>query len=249
MEIRIFKTIQELQETMAVHFIATANNAISLRGECNVVLSGGNSPQSLYSMLASPDFTYAVSWDKINFFFGDERYVPATDSRNNARMVKEILFDPLHISASKIFSINTNLSPDEAANEYADTIATHFKGGEVRFDLVLLGLGENAHTASLFPYSSVLNEQSASIKAVLLKPQNEYRITMTAAMINQSRHIAFLVYGLAKADAVHHVLEGEQDVKKYPAQLIHSDYADLRWYLDEAAASGLSTDQCNRILQ
>lgn len=239
MAIRIFKTIHELLEAMAVYFITTANNAISLNGEFNVVLSGGNSPQLLYSMLASLDFKNQTNWEKINFFFGDERHVPSEDPRNNALMVTKVLFEPLHISASKIFSINTTLSPNEAANEYAKKITTHFKGHKAQFDLVLLGLGENAHTASLFPYTPVLADKSASIKTVFLKQQNEYRITMTAPMINQSRYIAFLVYGHAKAEAVHHVLEDEPDLEKYPAQLIHPNHDNLHWYLDEAAASGL----------
>lgn len=239
MAIRVFKTVQELLEAMAGYFIATANEAISLSGEFNVVLSGGNSPRLLYSMLSSPDFKNKTDWEKINFFFGDERHVPPGDPRNNALMVTKYLFEPLHISASKIFSIDTTLSPDEAANEYAKKIAAHFKGHKIQFDLILLGLGENAHTASLFPYTPVLADKSASIKAVFLQPQYEYRITMTAAMINQSRHIAFLVYGQSKAEAVHHVLENERDVEKYPAQLIHSNDNNLHWYLDEAAASGL----------
>lgn len=239
MAVRIFKTMHELLEAMAVYFISTANNAISLRGEFNIVLSGGNSPKLLYALLASPDFKNQTNWEKINFFFGDERYVPSVDPRNNSLMVTKVLFEPLHISASKIFSINTTLSPDEAAREYAKKITAHFKGHKAQFDLVLLGLGENAHTASLFPFSAVLNEQSASIKAVFLNQQNEYRITMTAPMINQSRQIAFLVYGQAKAEAVHHVLEDEPDVEKYPAQLIHPSHDNLHWYLDEAAAAGL----------
>jgi|ERR1035437_2136185 6-phosphogluconolactonase len=203
MAIRIFKTIHELLEAMAVYFITTANNAISLHGEFNVVLSGGNSPQLLYSMLASLDFKNQTNWEKINFFFGDERHVPSEDPRNNALMVTKVLFEPLHISASKIFSINTTLSPNEAANEYAKKITTHFKGHKAQFDLVLLGLGENAHTASLFPYTPVLADKSASIKTV------------------------------------HHVLEDEPDLEKYPAQLIHPNHDNLHWYLDEAAASGL----------
>lgn len=239
MAIRIYKTIHELLGALAGYFITTAKSAISLRGEFNVVLSGGNSPKPFYCMLASPDFNYQVNWNKINFFFVDERYVPPDDPRNNSRLAKENLFNPLTISNSKIFSINTSLSPDEAAHEYAKRIAIHFKGHKARFDLVLLGLGENAHTASLFPYTSVLADQSASIKTVFLKQQDEYRITMTAPMINQSHNIAFLVYGQSKAEAVHHVLKDEQDVEKYPAQLIHSDEAVLHWYLDKTAAAGL----------
>ncbi len=240
MEISIFRTVQELTEAVARFFINSAQGAISLRGEFNVALSGGNSPQLLYSMLASPDFRYQVNWDKVNFFFADERYVPFNDEQNNGFMVKRLLFEPLNISASNIFPINTNLSPHEAAKEYTDTIASHFKEQKPRFDLILLGLGDNSHTASLFPYTSVLSNKSASVKAIFLKQQNQYRITMTAPMINQAHHIAFLVYGQVKAEAVHNVLEKELNTAKYPAQLIHPEQGDLHWYLDETAASRLN---------
>ena len=243
MKINVFKTVQELLVAMADYFVSTAKSSISSRKEFNVALSGGSSPKKLYEILASSDFKHQVEWDKVNFFFGDERYVPANDPDNNALMVKKALFDPLNISPLNIFTINTSLSPEEAAKKYTLTIANHFKDQKIRFDLVLLGLGDNSHTASLFPYTSVLSDKSASVKAVFLKKQNVYRITMTAPLINQARQIAFLVYGEAKTDAVRHVLEDVIDTEKYPAQLIHPEKGDLRWYLDEAAASGLKKER------
>ena len=237
--ISIFKTIEELTTAVADHFVTIARNSISSRGEFNVVLSGGSSPKRLYEMLASPDYNHKVEWDKVHFFFGDERYVPANDPENNALMVKKAMFDPINISSSNIFAIDTSLSPDEAAKKYISTITDHFKDQQTRFDLILLGLGDNSHTASLFPFTLVLSDKSASVKAVFLEDQNVYRITMTAPLINQARHIAFLVYGKAKAEAVRHVLEDELNERKYPAQLIHPEKGDLQWYLDEAAASGL----------
>jgi 6-phosphogluconolactonase len=242
MEINIFKTIKELLLAMANYFVSTAQSSISIRGECNIVLSGGSSPKLLYEMLASPDFKHRLDWERVNFFFGDERFVPADDPQNNALMVKNALFDPLNISASRIFVIDTSLSPQEAAGRYTSTVTDHFKARKVRFDLILLGLGDNSHTASLFPYTPVLADKSASIKEVYLEQQNIYRITMTAPLINQARHIAFLVYGEAKADAVHHVLENERNENKYPAQLIQPENGDLKWYIDEAAASRLNRE-------
>lgn len=240
--ISIFKTIEELITAVADYFITIAQSSISSRGEFNVVLSGGSSPKSLYEMLASPDFKHQVEWNKVNFFFGDERYVPANDPENNALMVKKAMFDPLNISSSNIFTVDTSLSPEDAAKKYALTINDHFRHQQIQFDLILLGLGDNSHTASLFPYTSVLSDKSASVKAVFLETQNVYRITMTAPLINQARHIAFLVYGKAKADAVRHVLENELNEKKYPAQLIHPEKGDLQWFLDKAAASGLKKE-------
>lgn len=237
MRIHILKTIQELIKTMADYFVIVARNAIAARGEFNVALSGGSSPKKLYELLASPEYKQQVAWDKVNFFFGDERYVPANDLENNSAMVKRAILDPLNISASKIFTINTALSPSEAAKQYTATIAAHFKRQKPLFDLILLGLGENAHTASLFPYTSILADTSASVQAVFLEQQKVYRITMTAPLINLSRHISFLVYGGAKAEAVQHVLEDKFDPDKYPAQLIDPGKGELYWFLDEAAAS------------
>lgn len=245
MKINIFKTVRELIPAVADHFAATAQSSILSRGEFNVALSGGSSPVRLYEMLASPYFNRQIDWVKTNFFFGDERHVPETDPQNNARMVKKALFDPLRIPSSRIFSVDTTLSPQEAASKYTSVISHHFKDQKIRFDLILLGLGDNAHTASLFPYTTVLKDKSASVKAVHLAQQNGYRITMTATLINQARHIAFLVFGETKTKAVSHVLESGRDAEKYPAQLIHPENGDLQWFLDEAAASGLQSKASN----
>lgn len=241
MKINVFKTIEELIPAVADCFAITAQHAISSRGEFNVGLSGGSSPERLYEMLASSHYEKKIDWVKINFFFGDERHVPKDDPENNARMVKNALFDPLKISASKIFSVDTTVPPQEAAKRYISTISSHFKGGKIRFDLVLLGLGANAHTASLFPNTSVLKDRSASVKAVYLEQQDLYRITMTAPLINQARHIAFLVFGESKSKAVYHVLQGGRDPEKYPAQLIQPEDGDVQWFLDETAAADLQS--------
>jgi len=237
MTFHILKTNLELINAIAGHFISVCKNAIASRGEFNVVLSGGSSPKKLYKLLASPGYKEQVNWKKVNFFFGDERNVPANDPENNAFMAKRTLFDPLDISKSNIFPINTSLSPQEAAKRYTATITAHFGGREPRFDLILLGLGDNAHTASLFPYTPVLTDKSASVQAVFLEGQKIYRISMTAPLINQARNIAFLVFGQEKAEAVHHVLADEIDPEKYPAQLIDPVKGELHWFLDEAAAS------------
>jgi len=237
MTFHILKTNPELINAIAGHFISIGKNAIASRGEFNVVLSGGSSPKKLYELLASPGYKEQVNWKKVNFFFGDERYVPANDPGNNAYMAKRTLFDPLNIPKSNIFPINTTLSPQESAKSYTTTITAHFDRQELQFDLILLGLGDNAHTASLFPYTPVLTDKSASVQAVFLEGQKIYRISMTAPLINQARNIAFLVYGKEKAEAVHHVLEDEFDPEKYPAQIIDPLKGELHWFLDESAAS------------
>ncbi len=247
MMINIYKTQQELIVSMAVHFIKIVNEAIDDKGVANIALAGGSSPIKLYGLLATNEYKNQVDWSKINFFFGDERYVPADDAQSNSLMIQKALFDPLKIPASQIFKIDTTLRPDKSAKNYNETIEAHIKQMPVRFDFMFLGLGDNAHTASLFPSTSVLAETSATVKAVFLKEQNSYRITMTAPLINQSRQIAFLVYGKEKAEAVHQVLNDVRDAEKYPAQLIHPTDGELQWFLDEDAASLLNNNTLNYI--
>jgi len=236
MKIHIFKTESELLTALANFLIETATKAIAERGQCNVALSGGRSPKKLYALLASPEFNPLLNWQKIYFFFGDERYVPATSPDSNALMAQKALFDPLQIAPAQIFRMDTTLSPTESATAYTDAITAHFKQQLVCFDLILLGLGDNAHTASLFPHTSVLAETTAAVKAVFLEEQQVYRITMTAPLINQARQIAFLVYGADKAEAVQQVLVGARNIEQYPAQLINPTDGEVHWFLDEAAA-------------
>ena len=236
MKLNIYKTEKELLLAFADYFITTAKNFISENGMFNVVLTGGNSPKKLYELLADAPFNKKIDWTKLFFFFGDERCVPENDSDNNSAMVQHILFTPLHISPDKIFKINTTLPPKEAAAKYMEDIKNHFKGKASHFDLIILGLGENAHTASLFPNQSVLTETTATVKEIFLQEENRYRVTMTAPLINQAHHIAFLVYGKNKAEAVSHVLKDITDIQKYPAQLIKPVNGELQWFLDEASA-------------
>ena len=235
--IHIYKKEQELLNAIADYFVQSAKESIETDGQFNVALSGGNSPKKLYQLLSSTLYKNKVEWKKVNFFFGDERYVPENDLQRNSLMVEDSLFRPLYISKSQIFKVDTTLSPDVAAAAYFDLIQSHFKEKPIQFDLILLGLGDNAHTASLFPFTAVLAERTINVKSVFLKEQEVYRITMTAPLINQSKKIAFLVYGKDKAIAVSEILEGDVDTNKYPAQLINPLNGDVVWFLDEPAAS------------
>jgi 6-phosphogluconolactonase len=239
MQIHVFNTSDEAIKALADFFIDTANNAIKKNGECSVVLSGGNSPKKLYELLTTPAYKNKTDWTKFWFFFGDERYVPFNDRDNNGRMAKQALFDSLNIDTAKIFYINTDLSPEAAAADYAKKIITHFGDRPIQFNLILLGLGDNAHTASLFPHTNVLHEKKTLMRAVYVDELSSYRITMTALLINEAHEIAFLVYGTAKAGAVYHVLKGEKNIEDYPAQLIGEADESVHWFLDKAAAEGI----------
>ncbi len=236
MNLHVYSSPEEVISHLAEFFIETVNEAIAANGACSVVLSGGSSPKKLYELLASDAFNTKPDWHKIAFFFGDERYVPFDDPGNNGLMVSQALFTPLGIEKEKIFYIDTSLSPADAAIDYASRIEGYFDGEPIRFDLNLLGLGDNVHTASLFPNTTVLYEMKALVKAVFVEEVNSWRITMTAPLINESKQIVFLVFGAVKAEAVYHVMKSERNIDIYPAQLIEAEEGELHWFLDEAAA-------------
>ena len=233
----IYTDADTLLASLADFVVTKANEAIRQQGRFSFVLSGGSSPKKLFELLASDRYRKQIDWTKVFFFFGDERYVPADHPDSNFLMAKKALFDALQISPGQIFRMKTELAPEEAALAYEKDLQGYFVNNLVRFDLVLLGLGDDAHTASLFPHTSVLQEKDSLVKALYIEKVKMNRITLTAPCINQAAAIAFLVYGPSKAEAVQHVLEGAQNIHEYPAQLIRPNGGSLHWFLDEAAAA------------
>jgi 6-phosphogluconolactonase len=236
--LNIYNTADEVLTALAEYFVIIGGEAITKNGKFSVALSGGSSPKKLYELLAS-SFHDQLDWGKAYFFFGDERNVPQTDKDSNYLMAKKALFDPLQIDPMHIFPVDTSLAPKEAAKKYQEEIEQFFDEGELSFDLILLGLGDNSHTASLFPHTPVLHDRVPGVSDVYLEDQQVYRITLNAPLINEAQNIAFLVYGEGKAIAVHHVLEDDEDIEEYPAQLIEPIVGQIQWFLDEAAASML----------
>jgi 6-phosphogluconolactonase len=228
----IYNSPDEVISNYAAYFIKTAKESIQKNGKFTVVLSGGNSPKSVFELLAK-EYAHAIDWTSVYFFFGDERYVPSNDPDSNALMAKEALFNPLNIQENQVFTVDTTLEAKMAAADYNKKIGHFFDGQEIAFDLVMLGLGDDAHTASLFPGTEVLNEEVSGVSHVYISGKDVFRITMTAQMINDAHNIAFLVFGKNKAEAVQHVTEGEQDISRFPAQLIDKK---AEWFMDEAAA-------------
>jgi 6-phosphogluconolactonase len=239
MDLHIFPTADEVLRALADYFVERAAQAVERRGRFAVALSGGSSPKQLYELLASPAYRSRVAWEQVYFFFGDERNVPHTSSDSNYLMAKKALFEPLGVRPSQVFAVDTELKPAEAAAQYCVDIEEFFGEKKAKFDLVLLGLGDNAHTASLFPHTPVLHDKTVGVKEVWLPEQQVFRITLTAPLINQARAIAFLVYGAGKAEAVQQILEQDRDINQFPAQLIEPSSGDLEWFLDEAAAKEL----------
>jgi 6-phosphogluconolactonase len=235
MKIHVLNSPAETNKALADFFIESCNKAINRKGHCDVVLSGGNTPKQFHELLAA-EYKDKTEWKKIHFFFGDERFVPFDNPNNNGAMAKRTLFDPLDIADAQVFYIDTALQPEVSAKKYASQILKHFGDDPIEFDFILLGLGDNVHTASLFPNTDVLNEKKALVKHVFVKEIDAMRITMTAALINEAANIAFLVCGESKAEAVHLAIEGEKDHRLYPAQLIEAEVGEVHWFLDEAAA-------------
>jgi 6-phosphogluconolactonase len=242
MQLHIFPHVDLVLHAMADHFLRTGNDAIAKRGRFAVSLSGGSSPEKLYSLLASEKYSSGIDWAKVFLFFGDERYVPFGDKRNNADMVLRTLVQPLNLPLENFFRIDTRLEPVQCAHSYEESIRRFFGEGDPLFDLMLLGLGDNVHTASLFPHTSVLHDAAVGVRALFIDEVNEYRITMTAPLINMSRSIAFLLFGTTKAEAVRSVLEGERNIETYPAQLIAPMNGTIHWFMDEGAASAIDRD-------
>jgi len=240
--IQIFKDIEQLSIAGAELFVQTAQKAIQENGRFTVALTGGSSPVKLYSLLAKKPYAQQIEWDKVFVFWGDERWVPLDDEKSNAKMAFEMLLNHVPVPRNQIFPMwSDQFTPEDFADEYVQSLQQQL-GTSLQFDLILLGMGDDGHTASLFPGTDVLQEQSASVKAYYLAPQQMYRITLTAPLINQAKKIAFIVYGSNKAQVLHEVLTGNEELAKYPSQLIHPLNGETFWLLDEAVASSL-TDQ------
>jgi 6-phosphogluconolactonase len=233
--LKIAENIDTVISSAAEFFIEESVKSITLNGKFTVALSGGSSPKKLFELLASDQYRKRVTWDKIFFFFGDERFVPLDDPQSNYLMAKLALFDPLAIPASNVFPVNTTVSPEESAIQYEQTIQHQFDG-DCKFDLIWLGLGDDAHTASLFPHTEVIQEKKALVKEVFVKKVNQFRITFSQTLINDAKLVAFLTYGASKADAVHHIMKDEFNPEEYPAQLVKPKSGNLIWFLDKEAA-------------
>lgn len=235
--INVFKSKTEVAKAAAELMIEIAEKAIEKRGKFSLVLSGGSTPENLFSLLATPEYRDKIDWKKTFIFWGDERFVPADDNLNNAYKAKSLLLNHLTIPSKNIFPIPVNISPDLAAKKYEIAIKKFFGKNIPQFDLVFLGLGEDGHTASLFPGSDVVFEKTELIREVYVEEQKMYRITMTAVLINKAHTIVFLVEGKKKAEVLNTVLNEPSNPEKFPAQIIHADEGNLYWYVDEKAAA------------
>jgi 6-phosphogluconolactonase len=239
MEVLIAKDIDELSFNVAGWITDYMERILKKQDRFTFVLAGGNTPKNLYRLLASPAFINRIDWKKIHFFWGDERYVPFSDERNNAKMAFDALLNHLPVKNENIHLIRTDIKPEDAAADYAKFLHNYFPDPNHTFDLVLLGMGDNAHTLSLFPGYEVVREKEQWVISFWLQEQQMHRITLTAPVINAAARIIFLVSGADKAAALHHVLSKEYNPELYPSQVIQPYTGELSWWVDEAAAVDL----------
>lgn len=226
---------EALSRAAAELFVSEAKKATAARGRFSVALSGGNTPKRAYELLARQPFREKVPWGAVHLFWGDERCVPADDERSNYRMTRLALLDHVPLPNAQIHAIRGDLPPPQAAQEYETLLQAFFQGGPPRFDLVFLGLGDNGHTASLWPGTPVIHELKRWVAEVYVAEQDLYRVTMTAPLLNEAALLAFLVAGADKAPVIREVRDGKHDPDRLPAQLIRPRNGQVLWLMDDAA--------------
>jgi 6-phosphogluconolactonase len=243
-ELRRLTTPQDLFQAAAEEVLRAATHAVAERGRFTIALSGGSTPRNMYTLIAANAAT-TLPWDRMFFFFGDERHVPPDDPDSNYRMANESLLAKVPVPPANVFRIPAeNPDADAAAEIYEQTLRKFFglaPGEFPRFDLILLGIGPDGHTASLFPETAALQEKTRLVVANWVEKLGTSRITLTLPVLNHARCVAFLVSGIDKAAALHEILEGKAPAEKYPSKLVQPSEGKLIWFVDRAAASELST--------
>ena len=245
-EIRIFSGGLTMMRAAADYIMEAADAAMSTRGHFTIALSGGMTPKALYELMATDEYIRYIDWSFVRVFWSDERSVPPDHYDSNYRMAKEAMLEYVRIPVGNIYRIHGELEPQAAADEYEKTLRSYFLHGihpvserQPRFDLVLLGIGEDGHTASLFPNTDALNEESRWVMANYVEQLDTWRVTLTPAALNAAVNVLFLVTGENKADAVAQILEGEYQPHEFPAQLVQPEEGNVMWIMDIPAASQL----------
>ncbi|MBE0503708.1 MAG: 6-phosphogluconolactonase [Desulfuromonadales bacterium] len=244
--IKVFADKEALAWAAAELFAAQARQAIAARGRFLVLLAGGETPRRTYQLLAQDPHRRQIPWWDVHFFWGDERCVPIDDPRSNAAMAQKALLDHLPLRPEQIHPIRCDRSPQLSADRYQAELIDFFAGAVPCFDLALLGLGDDGHTASLLPGSAALEEQVNWTAVTRRREEDFSRITLTTPIINQAAVVLFLVAGGGKATVLAKILNPPTEAISYPAQLIRPRSGDLRWWADHAAASLLDESRICR---
>lgn len=245
-DLQIFQGKDSLAAAAATVFSAAAAEAVASRGRFLVALSGGSTPQALFSLLARPPYQKQIAWPATHIFWGDERLVPADDPGSNYYHARHLLLEQVPIPPSQVHRVRGELSAPDAVEDYARQLETMADGGArwPNFDLALMGMGADGHTASLFPGSKAVTEKTSPVLSVTADYAGRpaQRVTLTPPVFNDARQVLFLVSGADKAQALAAVLGGPLDTNNWPAQSIQPVSQNLRWFVDQDAAIQLKTN-------
>ena len=238
MNLEVYKDKQELAEAAARDFVERANAAIQNTGRFAVALAGGSTPEATYELLATEEYADEVDWSNVHVFFGDERSVPPDDEDSNYKMAEDALLS--HVSPGSVHRMKGELYPDEAAMEYEGDLREFFgtPGRPPELDLIQLGIGDDGHTASLFPNTPALDVTDRWVAQNPVPKLETVRVTLTLPVLNAAKAVSFLVAGEGKAEALKEVLDGDADPHDYPSKLVQPA-GELNWMVDEAASGKL----------
>ena len=242
-KITIANNSDELCQRAADWLLGIATNAMADHGKFHIALAGGTTPRALYQLLASDTYVNKMDWQHVNFYFGDERAVPLDHEQSNFRMAHEAMLDKLAIPATDIFPLITDLEDlDNSARHYEKILRRELPSADDNvpaFDLILLGMGDDGHTASLFPGTTILSEQARLVMPVFVEKLQSWRVSFTYPLINHAQEVAILVTGSNKAEKLKQVLEDNPGSN--PIEGIRP-VGDLSWFIDTEAAKLLQTD-------
>lgn len=234
---------EALNREAASRFVAIAERAIAERGRFMVALSGGSTPKALFELLSTDEWRSKVDWSRTHLFWGDERFVPKDHADSNYRMTNEALLSKIDLPEGNVHRVQTDAgTPEEAASDYERTLREAFGIGEdeaPRFDLIHLGLGDDGHTASMFPGTTAMHEAERLVVPVWVEKFKSNRVTMTPVVLNNAREVQFLVAGASKREVVPDVIRGAYEPDRLPSQTVKPRDGALRWLLDRDAAAGL----------
>ncbi|GAA3770205.1 6-phosphogluconolactonase [Terriglobus aquaticus] len=238
----VYDTPDRVAQAAAEVFTKYVVDAVQARGVARVAISGGTTPKRMFALLAAEPFAQQVPWDKLELYWVDERCVGPDNADSNYRMTREQLLSKVPLPADKVFRMEGELDPEEAAAKYETYLRNNFRleGAQApAFDLIFLGMGDDGHTASLFPHTQAINELGRLVVANHVPQKDTWRITLTAPVINHGKRVVFLIEGGAKAERLHEVLLGNYDPEALPSQLIRPESGHVYLLLDAEAARRL----------
>ena len=237
MYLQIYNNADDTTIALADWIVELIKKTLEAKDRFTIALSGGETPKKLYQTLASATYREKINWSRLHIFWGDERFVPFSDESNNAKMAFDNLLGKINIPSEQVHTIWTDVTPEKSATQYENVLHKSFDDKLTTFDLVLLGMGDDGHTLSLFPGSEILYDHQSWVSAVHSKEKGE-RITLMPSVINRSASIVFLVTGEKKAKVLKEILH-DSEAHKYPAQLIQPLNGELHWFVDDEAAKYL----------